>query len=84
MPCKLQERLKEHFSTPNGTFSSQLYEFVEFIGEWGGYVEVLIGGSVLNIVLWLTRIIDGKIKAMEDRAIKLRVKVNKIKSKTIM
>ena len=26
--------------------------------------------------MWLTGIIDGKIKAMEDKAIKLRVKVN--------
>ena len=68
---------------PNETFSSQLYEFVEFIGEWGGYVEVLIGGSILNIVLWLTGIIDGKIKVMEDRAIKLRVKVNKIQDNKV-
>ena len=44
--------------------SSQLYEFIEFVGEVGGYVGFVMGLSILDLVLWLTGMIDQKINIM--------------------
>ena len=45
----------------------QLYEFVELFGEWGGYVGIFIGLSFLDIVYWLTGMINQKINSIVDR-----------------
>ena len=49
--------------------SLQLYEFVEFFGEWGGYFGIFIGLSFLDIVYWLTGMIDQKINSINERRV---------------
>ena len=44
----------------------QLYEFVELFGEWGGYLGIFIGLSFLDIVYWITGMIDQKINSIVE------------------
>ena len=55
----------------NGTL--QLYEFVELFGEWGGYLGIFIGLSFLDIVYWISGMIDQKINSIVERTHRPRV-----------
>ena len=58
----------------------QLYEFVEFFGEWGGYLGIIIGTSFLDTVPWLTGMINRMVNSSGSGVNICRSFLRKVKS----
>jgi hypothetical protein len=44
---------------------TQLYEFDEFFSECGGYISVLIGLSLMDVVEYFFGLLDAKIEKLK-------------------
>lgn len=57
-----------HFFFPGRvmlSFENYFYSFLSFVAEFGGYLGLLLGVSISNVVLWIASLIESYIQRRE-------------------